>query len=132
MLFRSDHDGGREMGLYLIDEGHRRLAFVAGGPEQASSHDRQAGFRNALEERGVDWNSVLLLQGDFSFASGVACGNAVLDHSPRPTAVFASNDDMAAGILAACHERSVAIPDELSVAGFDDVEIGRASCRERV
>jgi LacI family transcriptional regulator len=121
----SDHDGSREMGRYLVDNGHRRLAFVAGGPEQASSHDREAGFRDALEEQGIDWSSVLFLQGDFSFASGVACGNAVLDCVPRPTAVFASNDDMAAGILAACHERCISIPEELSVAGFDDVELAR-------
>lgn len=121
----SDHEGAFEMGRYLIKEGHRRFAFVAGGPEQASSHDRESGFRAALEKSGVDWDSALRFQGDFSFASGVACGNALLDLAPRPTAVFASNDDMAAGILAASHERGVAIPRELSVSGFDDVELAR-------
>ncbi|MBW2295120.1 MAG: LacI family DNA-binding transcriptional regulator [Deltaproteobacteria bacterium] len=121
----SDHDGAFEMGSYLIEQGHRRLAFVAGGPEQRSSHDRESGFRAALEAGGVAWDPELYFQGDFSFTSGVACAHALLDTDPRPTAVFASNDDMAAGILVVCHERGVAVPAELSVSGFDDVALAR-------
>jgi LacI family transcriptional regulator len=119
----NDDQGAFEMGCYLVEIGHRRLAFVAGGSEQRSSHDRESGFRRALEQAGVDWKSELRFQGDFSFASGVACGHALLDLASRPSAVFAGNDDMAAGILTACHEREISVPEELSVAGFDDVEL---------
>jgi LacI family transcriptional regulator len=121
----SDHEGARAMGECLIALGHRRIAFVAGGPEQRSSHDRASGFRAALEAAGLGWSDELVLRGDFSFESGLACGAELLALDPRPTAVFASNDDMAAGILMACHERGVAVPGGLSVAGFDDVALAR-------
>lgn len=121
----SDHEGARAMGEHLTGLGHRRIAFVTGGPEQQSSHDRQAGFRSALEAKGVAWDPANVLEGDFSFESGVARGRALLALEPRPTAVFACNDDMAAGILWACHEQGVAVPRELSVAGFDDVALAR-------
>lgn len=119
----SDREGAREMGAYLLSLGHRRFAFVAGEPEQRSSHDREAGFRDALSGHGVAWSGSVRFQGDFSFESGVAVGREILGCQPRPTAVFASNDDMAAGLLSVFHEQGVAVPGEISVAGFDDVAL---------
>jgi len=121
----SDELGARAMTERLIALGHRRIAFVAGGPEQRSSHDREAGHRAALASAGLRWDPALRLAGDFSFESGLACGRALLRISPRPTAVFASNDDMAAGILRVCHEAGIDVPGELSLAGFDDVALAR-------
>jgi len=120
-----DRRGARIMVEYLIELGHRRIACVAGGPEQRSSHDREAGFREALASAGIAREPALFLRGDFSFESGVACARALMALDPRPTAVFASNDDMAAGILSVCHESGIAVPGQLSIAGFDDVDLAR-------
>jgi len=120
-----DRGGAAMMAAYLIGLGHRRIAFVAGGPEQRSSHDREAGFRSALESAGIACDPALFLRGDFSFESGVARARELLAQEPRPTAVFASNDDMAAGILSVCHESGIAVPNDLSIAGFDDVDLSR-------
>jgi len=120
-----DREGASAMAEHLAGLGHRRIAFVAGGSEQRSSHDRETGFRDGLASHGVGLDPRLVLPGDFSFESGVTCGRVLLALDPRPTAVFACNDDMAAGILAACHEHGVAVPGEISVAGFDDVALAR-------
>jgi len=121
----SDAEGAREMGEHLMALGHRRIAFVAGGAEQRSSHDRELGFRAALEAAGLSWDPQLMFRGDFSFESGVACAEAILALDLLPSAIFASNDDMAAGILRVCHERGLDVPGQLSVAGFDDVALSR-------
>ncbi len=118
-----DRRGAREMGEHLVALGHRRIAFIAGGAEQRSSQDRLEGFREALAGAGVRWRSDHVFRGDFSFESGVEIGRRVLALERRPTAIFASNDDMAAGVLSACHEHGVRVPDGISVAGFDDVAL---------
>ena len=120
-----DHAGARAMTEYLLGLGHRRIAFVAGGPEQRSSHDREAGYREALDAEGIAVREDWILRGDFSFESGLACGRQLMGLDSRPSAVFVSNDDMAAGLLQVCHERGVRIPEQLSVAGFDDVDLAR-------
>lgn len=119
----SDFEGAQAMGRHLVGLGHERIAFVAGDPEQRSSHDRRAGFEQALRDAGRRLAKEDVFQGDFSFESGLACGRRLLAQATRPTAVFACNDDMAAGLLSAAHEARIEVPQALSVAGFDDVDL---------
>ncbi len=118
-----DYQGAREMAGYLIRLGHHRIGFIKGNPDHQASHDRLAGLRDGLAEHNFPLEESLIRQGDWSFASGRACGESLLDEPRRPTAIFASNDDMAAGVLAAAHQRNIPVPEAISVAGFDDVPL---------
>lgn len=111
----------RDMVAHLVGLGHRRIAFVQGNPGHRAMGNRYLGYRAGLrraglEERG-DWTPV----GDNSFASGERIGTSLLDLPERPTAIFCANDHMAAGVMVAAHRRGIAIPDALSVVGFDDI-----------
>jgi len=96
-----------------------------GHPDHGSSHDRMAGFRLSLEAHDVHPDSAPVEPGRYTFESGRACGHRLLALEPRPTAIFASNDHMAMGVLTAAHERELAVPADLSVCGFDDVPMAR-------
>ena len=100
----------------LVALGHCRIGFIGGDPSFAASARRREGFVAAAP----DSDPALLREGDWSFASGVAAADALLDLSPPPTAIVAANDEMAAGILSAAHRRGIAVPAALSVAGFGD------------
>jgi LacI family transcriptional regulator len=114
----NDRQAAYEMTRHLLDLGHRRLGLVLGNPDQAASAERVAGFYAAVREtEGV---RVSVAQGDFSYASGLAAGETLLDATPPPTAIFAGNDDMAAAVVSVAHRRQLDVPRELTVAGFDD------------
>ena len=117
--------GTRVITTHLLDLGHRRIGFVRGPMEHQSSHDRLEGFQQTLRAQGIVLDEALLQPGDYGFASGHAAGHALLELPRPPTAILASNDDMAAGVLMAAHERGVRVPDALSVTGFDNVELAR-------
>ena len=107
-----------EMTRELIGLGHRRLGFILGNPDQAASAQRLEGFLAAARETaGVE---IIQAQGDFSFVSGLAAAEQLLDAPAPPTAIFASNDDMAAAAVSVAHRRQLHVPDELTVVGFDD------------
>jgi LacI family transcriptional regulator len=120
MIVSSDRDATAEAATYLEALGHRRIGFIAGPSHHRSAHERKGGFMDALEKRGLTLPPELIVEGAYSFESGVACGEALLARKPRPTAIFASNDEMAAGVYKAAFRLKIAIPDELSVIGFDD------------
>jgi LacI family transcriptional regulator len=120
MIVSSDRDAAAEAATYLEALGHRRIGFIAGPSHHRSAHERKGGFMDALEKRGVTLPPELVVEGAYSFESGVACAEALLARLPRPTAIFASNDEMAAGVYKAAFRLKIAIPDELSVVGFDD------------
>lgn len=113
-----DRRAAYEMTQYLIGLGHRQLGFVAGNPDQAASVERLAGFYAAVREAGDV--RALVAQGDFSFASGLAATEQLLDGPVLPSAIFASNDDMAAAAVSVAHRRQIDVPRELTVVGFDD------------
>ena len=104
----------------LIDRGHRRIGFVRGPRGFRSPIEREAGFRAALVERGIDYDPTLFVEGTYRFPSGVEAGRVLLAHDPPPTAIFASNDEMAAGVMYAARELALELPRDLSVMGFDD------------
>ena len=120
MIVSNDREGTAEAANHLESLGHRRIAVIAGPAQHRSAHERQSGFVGALEKHGVVVPADLIVEGAYTFESGVACAEALLARRPRPTAIFASNDEMAAGVYKAAHRMKVLIPDELSVVGFDD------------
>ena len=119
-IVSNDREATAEAANYLEALGHRRIGFIAGPQQNRSAHERQSGFLGALEKRGVSVPPELIVEGAYTFESGVACAEALLAQRPRPTAIFASNDEMAAGVYKAAARMKVSIPDELSVVGFDD------------
>jgi LacI family transcriptional regulator len=110
---------------HLVELGHRRIAHVLGHPAHGASQWRLDGYRRGLAKAGVAVDPSLEVAGEFSFESGVAAAQRLLDMTPMPTAIFAANDDMAAGVLHVAHQRGLRVPEDLSVAGFDDTPISR-------
>lgn len=118
-----DEAAAADLMEYLLKLGHRRIAIVIGDPTHRSAELRLAGYRRALEEAGIGRNPDYEVQGGFSFASGLAAGEKLLSLAEPPTAVFASNDDMAAAVMQVAYDRNIAVPDQLTVVGFDDSAI---------
>lgn len=120
-----DEAAAREMTAFLLRQGHRSIGFVAGHPAHHSGKLRLDGFRAELASQngGV---AFMIEQGYYTVKSGREAGRRLLDRSDRPTAVFAANDDMAVGVLSAAQERGLRVPEDLSVAGFDDTPIASA------
>jgi LacI family transcriptional regulator len=125
-VFMDDVQAADDMTTHLINHGHRRIGFIIGHPNHMASDQRLFGYRRALDRAGVDFEPTLVRPGQFDFASGAAAAELLLDLPEPPTAIFASNDDMAAGVLAVAHRRDIAVPGALSVAGFDDTELASA------
>lgn len=124
-VFMDDAQAADDMTTYLINLGHRRIGFIIGHPGHMASDQRLFGYRRALDRAGIAYEPALVVAGQFDFDSGAVAARALLDLSEAPTAIFASNDDMAAGVLAVAHRRSIAVPGTLSVAGFDDTTLAR-------
>ncbi len=124
-VFMDDAQAADDMTTHLINAGHRRIGFIKGHPNHKGSEDRLAGYRRALDRAGIAFDSALVCDGEFDFDSGVRGAGHLLDLPEPPTAIFASNDDMAAGVLAVAHDRNIDLPGELSVAGFDDTTLAR-------
>jgi LacI family transcriptional regulator len=104
----------------LIGLGHERIAFVKGPTNQAASALRHQGYQRAMKAQRLAVDKAWVAQGDFTYASGVAAAQQLLALPQRPSAVFASNDDMALGVLATAQRLGLAVPGDLSIAGFDD------------
>lgn len=118
-----DFEGAATMTRHLIELGHRDIAFIRGHPNQVASAERHRGFLHALEEAGIDSASAGIEQGYFTFRSGLVAAERLLAREPRPTAIFASNDDMAAATVGVAHRRGLRIPEDISVVGFDDTSL---------
>ncbi|MFK2903715.1 LacI family DNA-binding transcriptional regulator [Dyella ginsengisoli] len=123
--FIDEPQAAREMVGHLLSLGHRRIAHVIGHPAHGASGWRLAGYRDALAAAGLPYDPALVVEGDFSFGSGVAAARTLFSLTDRPTAVFAANDDMAAGVIWAAGEHGLAVPRDVSVCGFDDTPISR-------
>ena len=117
--------GARAMVAHLLGLGHRRLAFVTGPASNFDATERRRGCRDALRATGLAPEAVTEIEGDFGEESGQTAGEIILGFSPRPTAIFAANDSMAIGVLFALRRAGVRVPEEIAVAGFDDIPIAR-------
>lgn len=109
----------------LLRLGHRRIGHILGHPAHGATRWRLDGYRAALEGAGLPYAEELVVAGEFSFESGVAAGKRLLSLPHAPTAIFAANDDMAAGVLWAAAQSGIEVPGRLSVCGFDDMPISR-------
>ena len=115
-----DAAASRALTQHVLALGHRRIAFIKGDPKHGASHKRLAGHLSCLRDQGLEADPALIVEGNFDFDSGRR-GLAALWQLPAPpTAVIACNDDTAAGVVVAAHERGIGVPGMLSVAGFDD------------
>jgi len=120
-----DEGAAAEMTDYLITSGHTRIGFIIGHPNHIASSLRLRGYRTALDRHHIAFDAAYVKQGYFVFESGYSAARELLMMPNPPTAVFASNDDMAAGALLAAHELGISVPQRLSIAGFDDTYISR-------
>lgn len=110
----------QDMTEHLIALGHSRIGFVTGPVAYAASQKRLQGFHDAMAAAGLDLVDGAVAEGDFTFASGIAAADRILDQAKGVTAIFASNDDTALGVLQTARARGLRTPEDLSVAGFDD------------
>ncbi|MFI4869290.1 MAG: LacI family DNA-binding transcriptional regulator [Steroidobacterales bacterium] len=113
----------RDLTEYLLSLGHRRFGFIQGHPHHEVSQQRLQGFLTALAAAGIAADSVRLEQGYFTYRSGLEAAERLLADEPSPTAIFAANDDMAAAAVSLAHRLGFRVPEDLSIAGFDDTPI---------
>ncbi len=113
--------GAYEAVRHLIALGHRRIAHIQGPAFYQCSYDRFLGYRQALEEAGIELDTTIVEQGDFTTPGGFAVAEQLLSATERPTAIFAANDQMAYGVLEAARVRGMRVPEDVAVIGFDDI-----------
>lgn len=117
VLLSRERQAAGDVARHLLDLGHRRIAMITGPRDMISAIERRAGFVEALAE--ADMVPMAEVEGDYSLAAGIAAARQLLAAPPAPTAIFAANDIMAAGVLKVAGERGIAVPAALSVVGFD-------------
>jgi LacI family transcriptional regulator len=115
-----DFAAAYDMTTHLIGLGHRRIAFIRAAAHHRVSQTRYAGYARALQDAGITPDETLVADGDLTFDMGILASEALLGLPEPPTAIFASNDDTAAAVISVAHRRGVQVPEQLSVAGFDD------------
>ena len=120
----NDFQAAYEMTRHLLALGHHRLGFIIGDPNQTSSARRLAGFHAAMTDAGlIIADEEVIAQGMFNYRSGLDAAEFLLAQEPRPSAIFASNDDMAAATVAIAHRLGLDVPSDLTVVGFDDAPL---------
>ena len=122
-----DAAAAAEMTRHLIALGHRRIGFIAGKPTHSAAAKRLEGFTAEMAAHGLSVDPELVRRGDVSVRSGMLTGEDILARADRPSAIFASNDDMALGVLMIAHRHHLEIPAGLAIAGFDDAPTSRAA-----
>jgi LacI family transcriptional regulator len=118
-----DHEAAREMTRHLIRLGHGRIGFILGDQRHGATSRRLDGYLLALSEAGIAVDRDLIAQGTFTYRSGLDAAEKILSQAKPPTAIFASNDDMAAAAVAVAHQHGLDVPGDLSISGFDDAPL---------
>lgn len=121
-----DRRAAFEMTAHLISLGHVRIGFVKGDPSISASTQRLLGYSDALADAGIAYDDTLIADGSFTYRSGLGAAEQLLAMADRPTAIFASNDDMAAAAVAVAHRLGLDIPRQITVCGFDDTVLSTA------
>ena len=124
-VFVDHRQSSERMVAYLLAQGHTRIAFVAGSEGSPTGDSRLAGYHQALRNAGIEPNPQLLVRGSWSTDSGYEAGRALLARNVPFSCVLAGNDDMAIGVAKACQEAGLRLPEDVSLAGFDDSVIGK-------
>ena len=126
MIVSNDRLGGVQAARHLLELGHTRIGFIAGPPSFRSTHERRGGLEDGLTERGLRLDPAFVAEGAYTFDSGLAAALVLLGRTPRPTAIFAGNDEMAAGALQAARQLGLDVPADVSIVGFDDFQLASA------
>ncbi len=121
----NDRESSAEMTAYLASLGHKDIAFLTGHPKHDAVKNRFLGYKDGLRASGLEFSERLVEAGDNSIRSGEACAVKLLKRKKKPTAIFAANDDMAAGVIRVADRLGIDVPGELSVAGCDDVALAQ-------
>lgn len=124
-IFMDERSAGRAVVEHLITLGHRRIGIVCGHPEHQAASARFDGYRDALAAAHIRLDQRLVTQGYFDLQSGIEAGRALLSGDERPTAIFATNDEMAVGVMMTARELGLDVPRDVSIAGFDDTPMSR-------
>ncbi|MEP1445242.1 MAG: LacI family DNA-binding transcriptional regulator [Paraglaciecola sp.] len=120
MVVSDDRAALCDLARYLVSLGHSNFAVISGPKHFYSSTERLEGFCQTLDLLGVDIPDERIIEGENSYESGIECARQLLQIKPRPQVIFANNDEMAAGVLKVAHEMGISVPEQLSIAGFDD------------
>ena len=112
---------------HLLSLGHRNIAMIKGPARSPLTRDRVAGYRDALQAAGVAFDETLLCPGNFTLQSGHQATMQLLARDQRPTAIFCENDEMAIGAIQAVKQQGLKLPQDISVAGFDDISFAAFS-----
>jgi LacI family transcriptional regulator len=126
-VYVDDRDAAYEITEHLIQLGHTRIGFLWGGKSHGSSWERYKGYEDALHDYGIPLDERLVVEGDYCFDDGFRGARRLLALPDRPTAVFGSNDEIAAGVLAAARSSGLNVPYDLSIAGFEDSPFSKQS-----
>lgn len=119
----NDRQAVREAIDYLVAQGHRRIGLIAGPSGFRSAHERRQGWIDSLAAHGLPHDETMVAEGNYTFETGQSAGEALLGRGEPFTAIFASNDVMAAGAIHAAHHRGLDVPKDISIVGFDDTVI---------
>ncbi|HRF84630.1 MAG TPA: LacI family DNA-binding transcriptional regulator, partial [Pseudoxanthomonas sp.] len=126
-VYIDDRDAAYEVTEHLVQLGHQRIGFLWGGAQHRSSGERYAGYEAALKDYGIPLDKHLVVPGDYTFDDGFRGARRLLALREPPTAIFGSNDEIAAGVLAAAKSAGINVPYDLSIAGFEDSPFSRQS-----
>lgn len=124
----NDREAAQTITQHLIDLGHKDIGFIAGDAEHMSTIERYKGYRRALKASNIDFDKSLIIEGDYSFDSGVSGAKQLMSierNKTRPTAIFSCNDEIAAGALFAARLMNISIPEQLSIVGFENSPFSR-------
>ncbi|WKD50697.1 LacI family DNA-binding transcriptional regulator [Microbulbifer spongiae] len=124
----NDADAAFSITRHLVELGHRRIGYLYGGIEHFSTLGRLEGYLRALQAAELPVDDEIILEGEYSFDSGVAGATTLLESDSPPTALFAGNDEIAAGALFAARMMNIEVPQQLSIAGFEDSPFSRQTC----
>lgn len=124
-VYCDDREAAFTMTQHLLSLGHTRIGFIKGHPDHSVSQERYLGYEQAHTDLGLKIKKQLVVQGFFDFESGKKCARTLLKLENPPSAIFASNDDMAAGVLFVAAENKQQVPEQLSVVGFDDSPLAK-------
>ena len=121
-----DREAALTMTRHIMALGHRRIGFITGNPNLSASARRREGYEAALNEAGIAVDEALITHGLYTYRSGLDAAEQLLALTDPPTAIFSSNDDMAAATVAVAHRRGLDVPGDLTVCGFDDTTLSTA------
>jgi LacI family transcriptional regulator len=125
VAYADEFQAAYKMTEHLVSQGHSRIGFITGLPHRSGTEMRLAGYRQAIEDNALNLDESIIIEGRYTFRSGEAAARKLLRMENRPTAIFASNDYMAAGVMKVATQMKIRVPYELSISGYDDSPLSR-------